>query len=135
MNDGNIWTVEGWSKVKGIISDSAYDYREDFVLWLGENPHIWHSFAKKTLEANSFKHKQRFSARTIIELLRWETMLQEEGAAFKINNTYCADLSRLLMDCKPELKGYFQIRGSTIRHDASPLILNGSSSNVERVLK
>ncbi len=114
----NVWTVEGWKKIKGIIIDSEYDYRDDFIFWLSENPHVWVAFAKKTIVAEKHKHKQRFSARAIIELLRWETMLSESDVMFKINNNYCADLSRLVMDCRPELKGYFQIRVSSIREDA-----------------
>ena len=117
----HVWTVEDWELIKRTLQDSKRDYRADFIYWLSENPHIWREFVNKTIQAHRHAHKQRFSARAIIEVLRWETMLQDADATFKINNSYVADLSRLVMDEIPILKGYFNTRESTIRRDAGSI--------------
>lgn len=117
VDNENVWTVAGWRQIRKIINESEFDYRDDFILWLSENPHIWRAFAGKVIEARKFEHRSRFSSRAIIEVLRWETMLQDADATFKINNNYAADLSRLVMDCKPELVGYFRVNNSSIRKD------------------
>ena len=115
--ENQVWTIEEWESIKKTIKASKRDYRYDFILWLSENPHIWQAFVQKAIQAHRRAHKQRFSARAIIEVLRWETMLQERDTTFKISNTYVADLARLVMDEIPRLQGYFNTRASTIRKD------------------
>lgn len=116
MND---WTNKGWVKINTIIDGSDYDYSDEFRLWLSKNCSIWQGFANKTMMAHAGGHKHRFGAKAILEILRWETFLNDADGVFKINNNYAPDLARLIMDCKPELKGYFRIRGSEYRSDAA----------------
>jgi len=111
------WTDEGLIRVQEIARNSGNDYSENFMSWLGKNPDIWQGFVNKTLIAKRHSHKGRFGARAILEMLRWDTMISDTDKMFKINNTYCADLSRLVMACTPELEGYFETRNSTIRDD------------------
>ena len=113
------WDNASWQAMRQIIEQSDYDYRDDFRVWLKHNPQVWAEFVRKVKKAWLHSHKSRFSARAIMEVIRWETMVHEKDVTFKINNNYVADLSRLVMEVKPELKGYFQIRGSSIRRDAA----------------
>ena len=112
------WTTDGWARVQKVVHASAYDYSDDFLAWLYKNNAIWLSFVATALTANKGSHKQRFGAKAILEVLRWESFLTDSEKTFKINNNRAPDLARLVMDCKPELRGYFQIRGSAYRGDA-----------------
>ena len=116
MND---WTPEGWHKINQIIKTSEYDYTDDFIQWLSKNAIIWRGFASKALQAKQGSHRGRFSAMAIIQILRWETFISDADKTFKINNNRAPDLARLLMDCVPDMRGYFQIRGSEHRKDAN----------------
>ena len=113
------WTKEGWAKVLGIINSSEYDYSDDFVSWLGKNPAIWQMFTQKALYAFRGDHKTRFGSKAILEILRWESFVSDKDKTFKINNNYASDMARLVMDLKPEMRGYFRIRGSEHRSDAA----------------
>ena len=112
------WTAAGWNRVCDVIERSEYDYSCGFILWLGNNPLIWQGFANKALKAHSGGHKHRFGAKAILEILRWESVKNDSEKTFKINNNRAPDLARLVMDCKPEMKGYFQIRRSAYKNDA-----------------
>ena len=112
------WTTEGWKQILNIVSWSDYDYGDDFIAWLRKNPAIWQGFVQKALYAYRGDHKHRFGAKAILEILRWESFVSDADKTFKINNNYAPDLARLVMDCKPEMKGYFKIRGSAYRNDA-----------------
>lgn len=114
----SVWTTDGWARVQNVVHASAYDYSDDFLAWLYKNHAIWQGFANKALMAHSGGHKHRFGAKAILEILRWESFLTDAEKTFKINNNRAPDLARLIMDCKPELRGYFQIRGSAYRGDA-----------------
>jgi len=116
MND---WTKEDWDAVRLKMGASDYDYSTSFISWLGKNPAIWQMFTQKALYAFRGDHKQRFGAKAILEILRWESFVSDSDITFKINNNYASDMARLVMDCKPEMRGYFRIRGSEHRSDAA----------------
>lgn len=113
------WTTDGWARVQNVVHASGYDYSDDFLSWLRKNPAIWQGFANKALMAHSGGHKHRFGAKALIEILRWESFVADADKTFKINNNCAPDLARLLMACKPEMKGYFKIRGSAYKNDAA----------------
>lgn len=113
------WTLGDWLNIQEIIKRSEYDYSEDFVFWLRSNYQIWDGFLNRAVEAFYLKHTHRFGAKAIMEVMRWESLITEKDKTFKINNNRAPDLARLVMDCRPEMKGYFQIRGSAYRRDAS----------------
>jgi len=86
-----------------------FRYRSDFASWLSANPHIWSAFAR---EANRVwdRGRRHWSARTIIEFLRHETALAEQGGDFKINGNYVPDLARLYQDTFPDRASLFETR-------------------------
>lgn len=112
------WTFVQWLAVTTLIDRSSYDYRRDFIQYLRDNPAVWKAFARKARAAKKYKHRGRFGAKAILEVLRWESAVKEKDVTFKINNNFAPDLARLTMDAMPALKGYFTIRGSADRKDA-----------------
>lgn len=72
------------------------DYPEGFFHWMQFNSHIWEQFEAKALQMA--KYRKRFSARTIIEVMRWHnTIRQEKDVTFKISNNIVPGLARLWM--------------------------------------
>lgn len=84
-------------------------YRHDFASWLLQNPHIWQAFAAKA-DAVWNRGRRHYSARTIVEVMRHESMLAEVGGEWKINNVFAPDLARLYMQTYPDRAGLFETR-------------------------
>lgn len=84
-------------------------YRPEFVQWMNENPTIWERFQR---EANRIWNRGRrhYSARTIVEYIRHETSLYEQGGDFKINNNMTPDLARFYLELHPERAELFELR-------------------------
>lgn len=61
--------------------------------WLGENPTLWSTFA--TLAMRAAGSRPRYSARTVIEVMRWNTDILEAGGSFKIGNNHVPHMARL----------------------------------------
>lgn len=82
----------------------------DIETYVRENPAIWKSFVEYTLEA-ARSGRTRFSARTVIERVRWDSMLSENGGGqFKINNDIAPKLARKFMR-EYGYDGFFVTRG------------------------
>lgn len=87
----------------------ALQFRAGFLAWLVANVHVWAAFER---EANRVWHRGRrhYSARTLIEHLRHETALADDGADFKLNNNAAPDLARLYLLRYPERGDLFELR-------------------------
>jgi len=72
-------------------------YPEGFFHWLQFNEHIWEQFERHGLTMAA--KRQRYSARTIIEVMRWNSDLREKQgkALFKLSNNMTPGLARLWM--------------------------------------
>lgn len=83
-------------------------YRPDFYEWLRENSHIMHAFE---IEAERIwaRGRKHYSARTIVEYLRHETLLAEAGGEWKINDHFTPDCARLFVALNPD-KPLFEFR-------------------------
>lgn len=67
----------------------------NFDDWLDCNPAIWKAFRIKA-DAIRNTGRETYSARTIIESIRWETDLRDKtDATFKINNNRVPGMARL----------------------------------------
>jgi len=72
------------------------EYPARFFKWLEDNEHIWIAFEKQALRMASIR--SHYSARTIIEVLRWNSDISEgSNELFKINDHCIPGLSRLWM--------------------------------------
>ena len=73
------------------------DYPDGFFYWLQFNEHIWLQFERHahTMAAK----RERYSARTIIEVMRWNSDLREKQGKplFKLSNNMTPGLARLWM--------------------------------------
>jgi len=72
-------------------------YPEGFFHWLQYNHHIWLQFELHTL--TMVAKRPRYSARTIIEVMRWNSDLREQQGKplFKLSNNMTPGLARLWM--------------------------------------
>jgi hypothetical protein len=77
------------------IRENYANYPDEFFSWLKHNYHIWKEFESKALMM-SYRRK-RYSARTIIEVMRWDTDIREKNPLFKISNNMVPGLARLWM--------------------------------------
>jgi hypothetical protein len=91
------------------LSFDRSQFRPDFAEWLLANGHIWSAFAARA-DAVWNRGRRHYSARTIIEVLRFESMLAEVGGEWKINNNYAPDLARLYRQTYPDRAALFETR-------------------------
>ena len=91
-----------------ILTDSS-QFRADFAEWLRENEHIWAAFAMQADRVWN-RGRRHYSARTIVEVLRHESMLAEVGGDWKIDGNYVPDLARLYAQIHPDRAGLFETR-------------------------
>ena len=71
------------------------DYPEGFFRWLQDNRSIWTEFERMALLMAN--RRERYSARTIIETMRWNTDLREKDVTFKLSNNMTPGMARLWM--------------------------------------
>ena len=101
--------------LRRIIREHREHFRDGFVEYLSEHPQIFQEFAKRAFEIRKVGFL-RYSAKTIIEVLRWHTDLSEgPDATFKIRAIYVADLSRLFMLRWPATMGFFATAATPLR--------------------
>lgn len=79
------------------MHDYQDDYPEGFFRWLSENQHIWKAFEEKAYIMAAVAKRPRYSARTIIEVMRWDSDLRENKPLFKLSNNMVPGLARLWM--------------------------------------
>ena len=96
-----------------LLVEASDRFRPDFLPWMRENFHIWERFRD---EADKIRTTGRahYSARTIGEWMRHETVLRERSVsavAWTINDHVWPDLARLYMALNPKAAGFFELRG------------------------
>lgn len=93
-----------------VVAEQRY-FRRDFMDWLITNWHVWVAFE---FEADRIWNmgRRHYSARTIYEYLRHETVVKEgpNEYEFKLNNNVVPDLSRLYILMHPDRDGFFERR-------------------------
>lgn len=76
-----------------------------------ENPGLYETFKAYTFEAIESGYRN-FSARMIVEKIRWETGVVARNSDFKIDNGITAFYARLFMEQFPQYRDYFRTRAS-----------------------
>lgn len=99
---------QAFRKARNIVAGNGL-FRHDFLAWLDDNWHIWLRFKA---EANLVwkSGRKHYSARTLIEYLRHETLLREVSGGYKINNSYVPDLGRLYGMINTRRADFFECR-------------------------
>lgn len=85
-----------------------YAFSPGFPAWLAKNWHVYVEFERVAVRLSEVtKHG---SAYAIWETLRYRTAVGELDSAFKLNNLYRADCSRLAAILQPRLIDFFERR-------------------------
>jgi len=86
---------------------------KDFIKFHKKNPHVWELFKHFTLVAVR-SGRSHYSARAIIERIRWHTDAETEvDSFFRIPNAHTAYYARLFHASYPKHKGFFRTGGVT----------------------
>lgn len=80
-----------------------------FLRYLQENMHVWDAFTEQA-ERIWQAGRTHYSARTIIEVIRHESIIAEKESQFKVNNNAAPDFARLYLMMYPSRKGFFETR-------------------------
>lgn len=88
------------SRALSVVAGNAGFFPPSFVKYLGENLHVYEAFEKQALMVAIKGHKH-YSARTIVEVLRHHSALQQSGGEWKLNNDNTPYLARLFTLMNP----------------------------------
>lgn len=95
--------------LRDLLQANADQFRDDFPAWLEENGHVWARFRAEVDRVRA-AGRRHYSARTIVEVLRHESALAENGSPYKLNNNHTPDLARLYLLTAPGAEGFFETR-------------------------
>ena len=73
------------------------------------NPFVYQIFCKRTIQMIQ-AGRRHYSARAIIEVVRWDIDVQTSAEEFKINNNHIPFYARMFMTAYPEHDGFFRTR-------------------------
>lgn len=99
-----------------------------FLDFYRDNFDVYCKFVSQALRMSN-AGRRHYSARTIIENIRWETDLGDVASEFKINNDFIPYLARLSMSRFPELAGFFELRQS--HYDVDDVTLRRACDSVD----
>src|ERR1700722_4617993 len=91
---------------------NAERFPDKFLSYLPHNLHVYHAFRREALAVwrKGYKH---FGARTIIEVLRYNSAMRENSnEVWKLNDVWTPYLSRLFILENPQCEGLFELRKS-----------------------
>lgn len=74
--------------------------QETFDQHIKDNPEMWDMF--KEYAIHIAKKGQKFSAAGIFHLMRYETMVRENGSSYKLNQNWCTWYARKFLDEYPQ---------------------------------
>lgn len=80
-----------------------------------DNPHVWAEFERRALamwkRLGDLGEDQRYSARTIIEVMRWHARMETTGDQYKFNDHHTPFYARMFLEEHPECAGFFERKG------------------------
>ena len=82
--------------------------KKDFEVFHKANPSVYEMFKKFSFEASV--NNKNYSARGIFHRIRWETSVNSDDPAFKLNDIWTAYYARKFMQDHPEMSGFFRLR-------------------------
>lgn len=92
-----------------VVQRRAGVFMSDFIEWLTNNLHVYEQFERRALMVAG--RRKHYSGYTIFESMRFDSDIRENGGAFKLNNTRCADCCRLFALRNPGHSDLFEFRG------------------------
>lgn len=110
---GKLSTHKGILKViaenDGIFED--LNNEDWFYEWLVGSVHIVVKFEEYSIMLKERGKRDIYSARAIVEGMRWDSLISDSDVEYKINDHCVPFLSRLVMAANPRLAGMFSCRG------------------------
>ena len=74
------------------------------------NPHLWYDLCNEA--EHHINANRRFGIQAIVERWRWYRPAISDGRPFKISNSWCAIIARLLIEAYPEAANLVERRSS-----------------------
>lgn len=100
-----------------LAQQNAEQFRGDFPAWLGANFAVYEKFESHArIVAQKRKH---YSARTIAEFIRHNSVTREHGDGYKLNNDRVPCMVRLFALLNPQHATLFEFRVSDSRGRAA----------------
>ena len=96
-------------RIQNLVREHADQFRPGFAIWLASNRHVWSAFEREADRVWA-RGRRHYSARTILEHLRHESALSDDGRDWKLNNNAAPDLARLYRLTHPDRAGLFELR-------------------------
>lgn len=81
---------------------------ERFAEFHAANPHV--ADVLETLAARWLVNHDRVGMKALYEVARWESGVQTQGDVWRLNNSWTAHYSRLLIERRPEWADAFRLR-------------------------
>jgi hypothetical protein len=91
------------------LDDDESDPEVKFNNFHAKNPAVYENMVKMARDLRATGHK-RIGMQMLIEVIRWQSMIQTTDADFKLNNDYGAYYARRIMAENPALDGIFETR-------------------------
>lgn len=88
---------------------NAEQFTPEFLAMLPKNLHVYTAFEREALRVVA-RGREHYSARTIIEVLRHNSALEEVGGAWKLNDHATPYWARLFALMNPDHAGLFEFR-------------------------
>jgi len=92
--------------------------QEKFMEWIPDNLHVFDAFERNAVYLKTNGKRDKYSVYVIREKLHWDSLLQEEGSDFKLNNNFSSSIARIVMALNPQLAGMFTIRNHAANDDS-----------------
>jgi len=98
----DLWrSLNHWSRADQI--------RDEFEAYIAKNPGVWIMFKRYAADVKE-SGVQRYSARTIIERIRWHHEIEHRRADWKLNNNFTPYFARKLIREDPSYAKVFELR-------------------------
>lgn len=97
---------ELWLSLFGTINQ---DTRDAFREYHAKRPEIYKLFLQYSTQMMSTGRK-RYSAKCIMERIRWEEDFKRPGSQFKISNSFTSIYVRMLIYNHPEFADFFKLK-------------------------
>ena len=117
MTKATEFTEKQIATIDKAIETNPDMFRDDFRNWLVSNKPVWTEFAKRA-KAVAKTGKEKFSARTIAESMRWDFEMGNSKIDYKVNNNFVPDMARLFTVLNPKYESLFSMRSSVLANAA-----------------
>ena len=91
-----------------LFTDSPADR---FMAFHRANPHVYKTLVIKARQWRRRHPNRTVGIRMLWEAMRWGLLMQTDAEDYKLNDHYTSFYARMILDCEPDLKGFFNIRG------------------------